>query len=218
MITGWRNCCSRRQSGGRARPQRSLPDFAEVRRQLQTHKHLTLQLVWEEYRETQSDGYGYVRFCELYKRWSRNQDVVLRQEHRAGERQPNGGREGAAARRATCIKTARFECRKKGAIPAARQPACRISPTADGLPRSSVSLAGGHSSNGCPLASKCRRRRSRSSATAYRAVSFSGGSNRCSSRRIRLSMLFIAALRLVATASSAATRASMSSISMVLVA
>src|SRR6266436_5827999 len=65
---------------------RALPDFDEVRRQLQTHKHLTLQLVWEEYRETQPDGYGYSRFCELYKRWSRNQDVVLRQEHRAGEK------------------------------------------------------------------------------------------------------------------------------------
>jgi transposase len=65
---------------------RSLPDFAEVRRQLQGHKHLTLQLVWEEYRETQPHGYGYSRFCELYQRWNRNQDVVLRQEHRAGEK------------------------------------------------------------------------------------------------------------------------------------
>ena len=65
---------------------RSLPDFAQIRRQLQTHKHLTLQLVWEEYRETQPDGYAYSRFCELYDRWSRNQDVVLRQEHRAGEK------------------------------------------------------------------------------------------------------------------------------------
>ena len=54
---------------------RSLPDFAEIRRQLQTHKHLTLQLVWEEYRETQPDGYAYSRFCELYDRWSRNPAV-----------------------------------------------------------------------------------------------------------------------------------------------
>lgn len=61
-------------------------DFAEVHRQLQTHKHLTIQLLWEEYRETQPDGYGYSRFCELYQRWSRNQDVVLRQDHRAGEK------------------------------------------------------------------------------------------------------------------------------------
>jgi hypothetical protein len=44
------------QSGDRSplftqsRPSRTirwLPDFAEIRRQLQTHKHLTLQLVWE---------------------------------------------------------------------------------------------------------------------------------------------------------------------------
>ncbi len=64
---------------------RSLPDFAEVHRQLQAHKHLTLQLLWEEYRESQPGGYGYSRFCELYHRWRRNQDVVLRQDHVAGE-------------------------------------------------------------------------------------------------------------------------------------
>lgn len=73
-------------AGRPSRGIRSVPDFAEIRRQLQTHKHLTLQLVWEEYRQTQPDGYGYSRFCELYDRWSRNQDVVLRQEHRAGEK------------------------------------------------------------------------------------------------------------------------------------
>ena len=86
MIAGWKNCCFQRRSGVPGSTIRPLPDFAEVRRQLQAHKHLTLQLVWEEYRETQPDGYGYSRFCELYHRWSRNQDVVLRQEHRAGEK------------------------------------------------------------------------------------------------------------------------------------
>jgi transposase len=40
----------------------------------------------KEYREGHRDGYGYSRFCELYQRWSRNQDVVLRQDHRAGEK------------------------------------------------------------------------------------------------------------------------------------
>lgn len=75
------------RSAGRPRQiTRSVPDFAEVRRQLQAHKHLTLQLIWEEYRETQPDAYGYSRYCELYQRWSRNQDIVLRQEHRAGEK------------------------------------------------------------------------------------------------------------------------------------
>ena len=31
-------------------------DFGHLQAQLQTHKHLTLQLLWEEYRETQPDG------------------------------------------------------------------------------------------------------------------------------------------------------------------
>jgi transposase len=66
-------------------PRRAV-DFGAVRRQLQMNKHVTLQLLWEEYRESQPDGYGYSRFCELYQRWSRTQDVVLRQDHKAGEK------------------------------------------------------------------------------------------------------------------------------------
>ncbi|MGA2738990.1 MAG: hypothetical protein ABSG65_16250 [Bryobacteraceae bacterium] len=65
---------------------RPLPDFADIRRQLQTHKHLTLQLIWEEYRQGQNNAYGYSRFCEMYERWGRQQGVVLRQEYRAGEK------------------------------------------------------------------------------------------------------------------------------------
>jgi transposase len=62
------------------------PDYAGVRHQLQTNKHVTLQLLWEEYRETHPNGYRYSRFCDLYRRWLRRQEVVLRQEHRAGEK------------------------------------------------------------------------------------------------------------------------------------
>lgn len=65
---------------------RPAPDFALIHRELQTHKHLTLQLVWHEYREQHPDGYRYSRFCELYQRWRRHQEVVLRQDHRAGEK------------------------------------------------------------------------------------------------------------------------------------
>jgi len=72
--------------GSHPTPARDTPNFAAIRQQLQTHKHVTLQLLWEEYRERQSQGYSYSRFCELYQQWSRNQDVVLRQEHRAGEK------------------------------------------------------------------------------------------------------------------------------------
>ena len=61
-------------------------DFEAIRRPLQTHPHMTLQLAWEEYRQTQPDGYSYSRFCELYQHWSRHQNVVLRQDHLAGEK------------------------------------------------------------------------------------------------------------------------------------
>jgi len=65
----------------------TAPDFASIHTELQQHKHLTLQLVWEEYRANHpDDGYRYSRFCELYQRWRRKQEVVLRQEHRAGEK------------------------------------------------------------------------------------------------------------------------------------
>ena len=62
------------------------PDFGSIRHELQRHRHLTLQLVWEEYRQDHPDGYSYSRFCELYRHWVRKLDVVLRHEYRAGEK------------------------------------------------------------------------------------------------------------------------------------
>jgi transposase len=68
------------------RPQHPPPDFAAIHRELQSNRHVTLQLLWQEYRETNPEGYRYSRFCELYSRWRNRQDVVLRQQHRAGEK------------------------------------------------------------------------------------------------------------------------------------
>jgi transposase len=62
------------------------PDFAQLREELQRHRHLTLQLAWEEYRQAHPDGYAYSRFCELYQHWRERSDVVLRQDHVAGEK------------------------------------------------------------------------------------------------------------------------------------
>ena len=69
-----------------APPNKCSPDFATVHEQLRAHRHVTLQLLWEEYRQTHPDGYGYSRFCELYQRWRKKLDVVMRQEHRPGEK------------------------------------------------------------------------------------------------------------------------------------
>ena len=63
-----------------------LPDFAHIHEELQRHKHTTRQLLWEEYRAAHPEGYGYSRFCELYQQWRSDRDLVLRQEHRPGEK------------------------------------------------------------------------------------------------------------------------------------
>lgn len=62
------------------------PDYAGIRHQLKMRRHLTLQLLWQEYREQHPEGYGYSRYCGLYRHWLKRQDVVLRHEHRAGEK------------------------------------------------------------------------------------------------------------------------------------
>src|SRR5208283_4280030 len=65
---------------------RSQPDWKTIHEQLQQHRHLTLQLLWEEYRQAHPEGYRYSWFCERYQHWRRHLDVVLRQEHKAGEK------------------------------------------------------------------------------------------------------------------------------------
>ena len=76
--------------GGRPEPNsrrtHTAPDFNAIHQQFEHHRHVTLQLLWEEYREGNPEGYRYSRFCELYREWHRHLDVVLRQEHRPGEK------------------------------------------------------------------------------------------------------------------------------------
>ena len=62
------------------------PDWTTIQEELQKNKDLTLQTVWQERRENDPEGYGYSRFCDLYRRWLKQLDLVLRQDHRAGEK------------------------------------------------------------------------------------------------------------------------------------
>lgn len=38
------------------------PDFAAIHKELQGHKDLTLELLWQEYKQAASGGYGYSRY------------------------------------------------------------------------------------------------------------------------------------------------------------
>ena len=49
-------------------------------------KGVTLALLWEEYKAVHPEGLQYSRFCEQYRAWASQLDVVMRQEHRAGEK------------------------------------------------------------------------------------------------------------------------------------
>jgi transposase len=66
-------------------PRRPRPDTAYLLQEMRK-KHVTLALLWQEYREAHPDGYGYTQFCHCYHEARRQLDVTLRQEHRAGEK------------------------------------------------------------------------------------------------------------------------------------
>lgn len=65
--------------------QRPLPDWAKVHQELR-RKGVTLYLLWEEYQAEHQGGYGYSRFCELHGEWAARLDLVMRQDHKAGEK------------------------------------------------------------------------------------------------------------------------------------
>lgn len=65
--------------------QRPQPDYASLHKELK-RPNVTLQLLWEEYKQEHPTGYSYSRFSELFSAWSRQLDLVLRQDHGAGEK------------------------------------------------------------------------------------------------------------------------------------
>ena len=65
--------------------QRPLPNWAEIHRELK-RPGVTLQLLWQEYRKQNPDGYGYSRLCDLYRAWEKRVSPTMRQTHVAGER------------------------------------------------------------------------------------------------------------------------------------
>jgi transposase len=67
--------------------ERPVPDWKEVHKELRSRRHhMTLRLLWLEWREQHPDGWGYSQFCEHYRRWLSTKDVVMRLSYAAGER------------------------------------------------------------------------------------------------------------------------------------
>jgi len=64
---------------------RLVPLWAHIHQELK-RKGVTLALLWEEYRGAHPQGYRYSWFCDLYRAWRGKIDLVMRQDHRAGEK------------------------------------------------------------------------------------------------------------------------------------
>ena len=64
---------------------RPLPQWGEIHRELR-RKGVTLTLLWHEYKAIHPEGLQYSQFCERYRAFAATLDVVMRQEHRAGEK------------------------------------------------------------------------------------------------------------------------------------
>jgi len=61
------------------------PDFDHIHKEL-SRKGVTLQLLWQEYKRENLDGYQYSHFCELYHKWRQDLDISMRRVHKAGEK------------------------------------------------------------------------------------------------------------------------------------
>lgn len=64
---------------------RSEPDWAALARELK-RAGVNLMVLWEEYRDGHPDGYGYSRFCDLFREFERRLSPVMRQHHAAGDK------------------------------------------------------------------------------------------------------------------------------------
>jgi transposase len=64
-----------------------VPDCAWIHHELQRHRHVTLQLLWEEYAgQHGAAAYRRSAFCEIYRRWEKRLKRSMRQRHFAGEK------------------------------------------------------------------------------------------------------------------------------------
>jgi transposase len=61
------------------------PDWAAFAIELKK-PGVTLLILWEEYRAAHPDGYGYSRFCDLFRGFEQRLAPTMRQEHVAGDK------------------------------------------------------------------------------------------------------------------------------------
>lgn len=65
--------------------ERAMPNWGYVHKELR-RPGVTLFLLWQEYKAQYPEGFQYSWFCDHYREWKGRLDLVMRQEHRVGEK------------------------------------------------------------------------------------------------------------------------------------
>lgn len=73
------------QNTAPVKARKSFPDWERIHEELKK-KGVTLSLLWQEYLETDPEGYQYSQFCNQYRQWASHLPISMRQLHKAGEK------------------------------------------------------------------------------------------------------------------------------------
>lgn len=69
-----------------SRPKKPQPDAELLCKELENNKGLTMTVLWEEYlNQTNGEGVGYTRFCEIIREAQKQKDIPMKQEYYPGE-------------------------------------------------------------------------------------------------------------------------------------
>lgn len=60
-------------------------DWAHIHQELK-RKHVTMMILWQEYKSQNENGFNYSWFCAHYRQWREQLDVWMRQTHKLGEK------------------------------------------------------------------------------------------------------------------------------------
>lgn len=74
-----------KNQSGNVKKSRPQPNWEKVHQELKK-KGVTLQLLWQEYKQIYPDGYQSTQFCEHYNRFKKKLNVSMRQNYKAGEK------------------------------------------------------------------------------------------------------------------------------------
>lgn len=65
---------------------RPVPDWRRIHKEMKSKRHVTLRLLWLEFRGDNPEAWGYSQFCFHYQQWLGRQEVVMRLSYKSGER------------------------------------------------------------------------------------------------------------------------------------